>query len=52
MAFVKNKLRTSMTNKQLTSESLLNIKSEMLRQIDYEDVITQFAEAKSRKRLV
>ena len=47
---VKNELRTTMTQKRLTALSLLTIESELVKELDFEDVVNTFACAKSRKK--
>lgn len=47
---VKNELRTTMTQTRLTALSLLTIESELMKELDFEDVIDTFACAKSRKK--
>ena len=46
---VKNELRSSMSDERLNSLTLMSIESEILRSINFKDIITQFARAKSRK---
>jgi hypothetical protein len=48
---IKNELRTGMSQNRLTSLSLLCIEREKLREIDFEDVIDDFAVRKSRKKM-
>ena len=47
---IKNPYRTAMGQERLDSLSLLCIDADMLRSVDFEDVIKDFALAKSRKR--
>jgi len=46
---IKNPYRTTMTQERLDSLSLLCIESDMLRSVDFDDLIKDFALAKSRK---
>lgn len=47
---VKNELRTTMTQKRLAALSLLTIESDLVKEIDFGDVVDSFARAKSRKK--
>ena len=47
---IKNPYRTAMGQERLDSLSLLCIDADMLRSVDFEDVIKDFALAKSRKK--
>lgn len=47
---IKNELRTTMIQERLTCLSLMSIESDILRGIDFEDVINDFTNLKSRKR--
>ena len=49
MALIKNKLRTSMTHNRLTALELLSIESVVLNLVSFDDIIAQFAAAKSRR---
>ena len=46
---VKNVLRSTMSQDRLTALSLLSIESEILRSLNFEDIIHEFATAKARK---
>ena len=46
---VKNFLRSTMSQDRLTALSLLSIESEILRSLNFEDIIHEFATAKARK---
>lgn len=46
---IKNHLRTSMSDDRLTALTILSIESDILKQIDFADIINNFAAAKSRK---
>ena len=46
---VKNFLRSTMSQDHLTALSLLSIESEILRSLNFEDIIHEFATAKARK---
>ena len=41
-----------MTQKRLTALSLLTIESELVKELDFEDVVNTFACAKSRKKQI
>ena len=49
---IKNELRTTMTEDKLCSLSLMCIESDKLRRLSFDDVISDFAVAKSRKKAV
>lgn len=49
---IKNPYRTTMGQERLDSLSLLCIEADVLRSVDFDDVIKDFAFAKSRKRTV
>ena len=51
MAFIKNKLRSTMTDKRLTALELLSVESDLLDTISFDDIVDQFASVKSRKCL-
>lgn len=46
---VENQLRTTMSDNRLNWLSLLSIESDLLRNIDFQDIITDFAQMKARK---
>ena len=46
---VKNELRTTMTDDRLSALSLMAIEGDILRNIDFKSIISEFAKAKSRK---
>ena len=46
---VKNHLRSTLRQQLLTALSLLCIEHELLRQVDVDDIVAQFATIKSRK---
>ena len=48
---VKNELRTTMGQKRLSALSLMAIESELVKQMDYEDLLNDFASRKVRKKL-
>ncbi|KAF7652123.1 hypothetical protein LDENG_00101190, partial [Lucifuga dentata] len=52
MKRVKNELRTTMGQNRLTALSLMAIEYELVREMDFEDVIEAFATSKSRKRKI
>ena len=47
---VKNHLRTTMTQQRLQALSLMCIESEVLQSVDFDDLINDFANRKTRKR--
>ncbi|KAK0156467.1 Zinc finger MYM-type protein 1 [Merluccius polli] len=47
---IKNELRTTMVQKRLTSLSLMAIESDLVRELDFDDLISEFAMKKSRKK--
>ena len=51
MAFMKNKLRSTMTDERLSALELLGVESDVLDQISFSDIIEEFSNAKSRKCL-
>ena len=50
MARIKNELRTSMCQKRLSALLLMAIESELVRELDFDDVVTKFSRTKSRGR--
>lgn len=46
---IKNNLRSRLTEDHLNSLSILNIENDICRNIDYEDIINEFANNKSRR---
>jgi len=48
MAFMKNTLRSTMTDERLSALELLNVESDVLHQISFSDFIEEFSNAKSR----
>ncbi len=50
MKYIKNPCRTVMRQKRLGSFSLLMIEADKLREIDFDDVIKDFARRKCRKK--
>ncbi|XP_070527386.1 52 kDa repressor of the inhibitor of the protein kinase-like [Cardiocondyla obscurior] len=47
---IKNELRSTMLQDRLNSLSLMSIKSDILKEIDFEEIINDFAHQKSRKK--
>ena len=47
--YIKNRLRTTMTNERVTYLSLMSIEYDILRETDFDDLITDFAQRKGRK---
>ena len=52
MKYVKNRLRTSMLNEKFSHLTLLSIESEIMKEIDFNVVIDDFARKKSRKSVL
>ncbi|XP_025417893.1 uncharacterized protein LOC112688756 [Sipha flava] len=52
LKLIKNRLRTSMTEEKLNTLALLSIESDTLRQINYEDIISDFINTKLRRKLI
>jgi hypothetical protein len=51
MALIKNKLRSTMSDRRLSALELLSVENDVLDSISFEDIIEQFAAAKTRKCL-
>lgn len=49
LKLLKNRLRTTMNQDRLNNLAIMNIETDVLRQIDFNDVITSFAQEKARK---
>src|SRR6218665_3930676 len=49
MKLIKNRLRTSMCNDRLSHMVLMSMESDILREINFEDLVIEFAKKKSRK---
>ena len=49
LKYIKNRLRTTMTNERVTHLSLMSIEYDILRDTDFDDLITGFAQRKGRK---
>ena len=49
LKYTKNRLRTTMTNEQVTHLSLMSIEYNSPRETDFDDLITDFAQRKGRK---
>jgi len=47
----KTYLRSTISKERLNSLAILNIESEITKQIKYEDIIDNFADIQSRKKL-
>ncbi|MCP4488807.1 MAG: hypothetical protein GY820_16080 [Gammaproteobacteria bacterium] len=52
MAQIKNELRMKMTQNRLNSLSLLAIESQFVQQLNFDELVDDFARRKSRKRLL
>ncbi len=48
---VKNYLRSSMKEERLNALAILNIESQITRELDYKDIIGEFANKQSRKQI-
>jgi len=48
MAFIMNKLRSTMTDERLSALGLLSVESDVLHRISFSDFIEEFSNAKSR----
>ena len=49
LKYIKNRLRTTMANERVTHLSLMSIEYDILRETDFDDLITDFAQRKGRK---
>ena len=49
LKYIKNRLRTTMTNERVIHLSLMSIEYDMLRETDFDDLITDYAQRKGRK---
>ena len=49
MKLIKNRLRTSLGNERLSDLALMSIESDILRDINFEYVVNEFAKKKTRK---
>ena len=49
MKFIKNRLRTTMTHDRLSFLTLMSTEYDILREIDFNQLIQDFAKMKSRK---
>jgi hypothetical protein len=49
MKIIKNRLRTSMTHERLSNLAIMSIENDILRQLDFNEVIDEFASKKVRK---
>jgi len=49
LKLIENRLQTSMTQERLVNLAIMSIESDILREIDFTTIITNFAAAKSRK---
>ena len=50
LKYIKNRLRTTMTNERVTHISLMSIEYDILRETDFDDLITDFAQRKGKKK--
>lgn len=49
MKIIKNRLRTTMCSGRLSHLALMSIESDILREINFEDLVTTFSKIKARK---
>ena len=49
LKFIKNRLHTTMTNERVRHISLMSIEYDILRETDFDDLITDLAQRKGRK---
>ena len=49
LKYIKKRQRTTMTNELVTHLSLMSIEYDILRETDFDDLITDFAQRKGRK---
>jgi len=49
MKLIKNRLRTPMCNDRLSHLALMSIEADILHDINFEDLVTEFAKKKARK---
>jgi hypothetical protein len=49
LKLIKNRLRTSMSHERLSNLALMSIEQDILREVDFTDVIDEFASRKARK---
>jgi hypothetical protein len=52
LKLIKNRFRTFTTEERLNMLALLSIESDILRQINYEDIISDFINTKLRRKLI
>ena len=52
LKYTENRLRTTVTNERVTHLSLMSIEYDILRETDFDDLITDFAQRKVEKCLV
>ena len=50
LARIKNELRTTQTQQRLSALSLMAIETELLRSLEFDEVITDFANRRARKK--
>ena len=51
MKLIKNRLRTSMSNDRLSHLALMSIESDILREINFQDLLTEFAKKKKARKV-
>ena len=52
LKLVKNQHRSIMTQSRLNALSIMNIESDLIEQIDFEEVISDFSAQKSRRKII
>jgi len=52
LSVIKNKLRTTLSNERLQQLTLLSAESEVMRDVAFEWIIQNFADIKTRKRVI
>ncbi|KAL7296104.1 hypothetical protein TKK_0010652 [Trichogramma kaykai] len=52
LKLIKNERRSTMTQSRLNSLSLMCIESDLLKEIDFNDIISDFSAKKSRKKIL
>lgn len=50
MARIKNELRATQTQQRLSALSLMAIESQLVRELDFDDIVTEFANRKASKK--
>lgn len=50
MAIIKNELRTTQIQQRLSALSLMAIESQLVKDLDFDDIVTEFVSRKARKK--